>query len=136
MYACHQSKLRTMELLVELAVSHTAVIVLDEAVKTNHHRVNALLHFVERKLENKMAHIKTEIDELKRAEFLRPSKCKLRKKRPCCKSRMYKPTTSNRLHEIRGQGKRQSYATAGLERRRFALLNLDPRQRGGYQGFI
>lgn len=80
MYACHQSNLRTIGLLVELAVSHTAVVVLDEAVKTYHYRVNAFIYFVERKLQNKVVHIRTEIDEFNREELLCPSKCKPRKR--------------------------------------------------------
>lgn len=79
--ACRKTYLETLELLVELASLQTAFLTLDEALKTTNRRVNALENVVKPKLENTVAYIKGELDELEREEFFRLKKVQAKKKR-------------------------------------------------------
>ncbi|KAK2076811.1 hypothetical protein QBZ16_005037 [Prototheca wickerhamii] len=76
-----KSFLTAVELLVELASLQTAFLTLDEAIKTTNRRVNALEHVVKPKLENTIAYIKGELDELEREEFFRLKKVQGNKKK-------------------------------------------------------
>uniref|UniRef100_A0A1D1ZNL9 V-type proton ATPase subunit D n=2 Tax=Auxenochlorella protothecoides TaxID=3075 RepID=A0A1D1ZNL9_AUXPR len=78
---CRKSFLSAVELLVELASLQTAFLTLDEAIKTTNRRVNALEHVVKPKLENTIAYIKGELDELEREEFFRLKKVQGNKKK-------------------------------------------------------
>lgn len=61
----------TLELLVKLASLQTSFIILDEAIKLTNRRVNALENVVKPKLENTIAYIISELDEMEREEFFR-----------------------------------------------------------------
>ncbi|GAB4820335.1 hypothetical protein N2152v2_007381 [Parachlorella kessleri] len=76
-----KSFLDAVDLLVELASLQTAFLTLDEAIKTTNRRVNALEHVVKPKLENTIAYIKGELDELEREEFFRLKKVQSNKKK-------------------------------------------------------
>lgn len=78
---CRKSFLDAVDLLVELASLQTAFLTLDEAIKTTNRRVNALEHVVKPKLENTIAYIKGELDELEREEFFRLKKVQANKKK-------------------------------------------------------
>jgi len=78
---CRKSFLDAVDLLVELASLQTAFLTLDEAIKTTNRRVNALEHVVKPKLENTIAYIKGELDELEREEFFRLKKVQGNKKK-------------------------------------------------------
>lgn len=78
---CRKSFLGAVELLIELASLQTAFLTLDEAIKTTNRRVNALEHVVKPKLENTIAYIKGELDELEREEFFRLKKVQSNKKK-------------------------------------------------------
>ncbi|PRW21131.1 V-type proton ATPase subunit D-like isoform A [Chlorella sorokiniana] len=78
---CRKSFLSAIDLLVELASLQTAFLTLDEAIKTTNRRVNALEHVVKPRLENTIAYIKGELDELEREEFFRLKKVQGNKKK-------------------------------------------------------
>mmetsp|Transcript_1207 Transcript_1207/g.3998 ORF Transcript_1207/g.3998 Transcript_1207/m.3998 type:complete len:253 (-) Transcript_1207:145-903(-) len=78
---CRESYLAAVELLVELASLQTAFVTLDEAIKTTNRRVNALENVVTPRLENTVAYIKGELDELEREEFFRLKKVQAVKKK-------------------------------------------------------
>lgn len=78
---CRRSFVEAVDLLVELASLQTAFLTLDEAIKTTNRRVNALEHVVKPKLENTIAYIKGELDELEREEFFRLKKVQGNKKK-------------------------------------------------------
>lgn len=61
----------TLDLLVKLASLQTSFIILDEAIKLTNRRVNALENVVKPKLENTIAYIISELDEMEREEFFR-----------------------------------------------------------------
>jgi len=78
---CRKSFIEAVDLLIELASLQTAFLTLDEAIKTTNRRVNALEHVVKPKLENTIAYIKGELDELEREEFFRLKKVQGNKKK-------------------------------------------------------
>lgn len=78
---CRKSFMTAVDLLVELASLQTAFLTLDEAIKTTNRRVNALEHVVKPRLENTIAYIKGELDELEREEFFRLKKVQSNKKK-------------------------------------------------------
>jgi len=78
---CRKSFLEAVDLLVELASLQTAFLTLDAAIKTTNRRVNALEHVVKPRLENTIAYIKGELDELEREEFFRLKKVQGNKKK-------------------------------------------------------
>ncbi|KAI7840564.1 hypothetical protein COHA_005718 [Chlorella ohadii] len=78
---CRKSFMSAIDLLVELASLQTAFLTLDEAIKTTNRRVNALEHVVKPRLENTIAYIKGELDELEREEFFRLKKVQGNKKK-------------------------------------------------------
>lgn len=61
----------TLDLLVKLASLQTSFIILDEAIKLTNRRVNALENVVQPKLENTIAYVISELDEMEREEFFR-----------------------------------------------------------------
>mmetsp|Transcript_22834 Transcript_22834/g.74378 ORF Transcript_22834/g.74378 Transcript_22834/m.74378 type:complete len:252 (-) Transcript_22834:51-806(-) len=67
------------QLLVELASLQTAFVTLDAAIKVTNRRVNALENVVTPRLENTIAYIKGELDELEREEFFRLKKVQANK---------------------------------------------------------
>uniref|UniRef100_A0A7S3FA60 V-type proton ATPase subunit D n=1 Tax=Prasinoderma singulare TaxID=676789 RepID=A0A7S3FA60_9VIRI len=70
---------RAVEELIKLASLQTSFLTLDEAIKTTNRRVNALENVVTPKLENTIAYIKGELDELEREEFFRLKKIQAKK---------------------------------------------------------
>jgi V-type H+-transporting ATPase subunit D len=62
---------KTLTLLVELASLQVAFMTLDAAIKVTNRRVNALEKVVVPKIENTLAYIKDELDEMDREEFFR-----------------------------------------------------------------
>jgi V-type H+-transporting ATPase subunit D len=72
--------LKALELLVELASLQTSFVKLDEAIKITNRRVNALEHVVIPRIENTIAYIISELDELEREEFFRLKKVQGKKK--------------------------------------------------------
>lgn len=61
----------TLDLLVKLASLQTSFIILDEAIKLTNRRVNALENVVKPRLENTIAYVISELDEMEREEFFR-----------------------------------------------------------------
>jgi V-type H+-transporting ATPase subunit D len=71
---------RAVELLVELATLQTCFITLDEAIKITNRRVNAIEHVIIPRIENTLAYVITELDEMEREEFFRLKKVQKKKK--------------------------------------------------------
>lgn len=71
---------KVLETLVQLGSLQTAFIILDEAIKVTNRRVNALDCVVVPKMENTVAYIKSELDELEREEFFRLKRSQNKKK--------------------------------------------------------
>lgn len=78
---CRVAHLKAIELLVELASLQTSFLTLDDAIKTTNRRVNALENVVKPRIENTIAYIKGELDELEREDFFRLKKIQGFKKR-------------------------------------------------------
>merc|ERR1711988_1665678 len=78
--ACRKSFVHTLELLIKLASLQTSFVKLDEAIKITNRRVNALEHVVIPRIENTIAYIISELDELEREEFFRLKKVQAKKK--------------------------------------------------------
>ena len=62
---------KAIETLVELASLQTAFTILDEVIRATNRRVNAIEHIVIPRLENTSKYIRSELDEMDRAEFFR-----------------------------------------------------------------
>lgn len=105
--ACRKTYVETIDLLVELASLQTAFVTLDEALKTTNRRVNALENVVKPKLENTVAYIKGELDELEREEFFRLKKVQAKKKRDLANRKVRSEGNGNRasdLHPVDARG--------------------------------
>lgn len=72
--------MKTVKLLIALASLQTSFVKLDEAIKITNRRVNALEHVVIPRIENTIAYIISELDELEREEFFRLKKIQGKKK--------------------------------------------------------
>jgi V-type H+-transporting ATPase subunit D len=70
---------KTLALLTKIAALQTSFIVLDRAIKVTNRRVNALEKVIIPKVENTIAYIKDELDELGREEFYRLKKIRNKK---------------------------------------------------------
>lgn len=88
----------TLDLLVKLASLQTSFIILDEAIKLTNRRVNALENVVKPKLENTIAYVISELDEMEREEFFRLKLIQNKKEREKVK------TGGKALQERRKQG--------------------------------
>jgi len=77
---CRKKFVESLELLIRLASLQTSFVKLDEAIKITNRRVNALEHVVIPKIENTIAYILSELDELEREEFFRLKKVQAKKK--------------------------------------------------------
>jgi len=77
---CRKTFVHTLELLIKLASLQTSFVKLDEAIKITNRRVNALEHVVIPRIENTIAYIISELDELEREEFFRLKKVQAKKK--------------------------------------------------------
>lgn len=69
-----------VKLLVELASLQTSFVTLDEVIKITNRRVNAIEHVIIPRIENTLAYIISELDELEREEFYRLKKIQDKKK--------------------------------------------------------
>lgn len=69
-----------VKLLVELASLQTSFVTLDEVIKITNRRVNAIEHVIIPKIENTLAYIISELDEIEREEFYRLKKIQDKKK--------------------------------------------------------
>merc|ERR1712224_294937 len=77
---CRKTFVKALELLIALASLQTSFVKLDEAIKITNRRVNALEHVVIPRIENTIAYIISELDELEREEFFRLKKVQAKKK--------------------------------------------------------
>jgi V-type H+-transporting ATPase subunit D len=64
----------TLSVLIKMASLQTSFVTLDAAIQTTSRRVNALEFVVMPRMENIIAYIKTEMDEMEREEFFRVKK--------------------------------------------------------------
>jgi len=78
---CRVQFSETLQLLVELASMQTAYLALDNALKVTNRRVNALEHVVQPRIENTIAYVISELDEMEREEFFRLKRTQAKKKR-------------------------------------------------------
>merc|ERR1712164_97633 len=77
---CRETFVKALQLLIKLASLQTSFVKLDEAIKITNRRVNALEHVVIPRIENTIAYIISELDELEREEFFRLKKVQAKKK--------------------------------------------------------
>merc|ERR1712216_701878 len=77
---CRKTFVTALELLIRLASLPTSFVKLDEAIKITNRRVNALEHVVIPRIENTIAYILAELDELEREEFFRLKKVQEKKR--------------------------------------------------------
>merc|ERR1712070_770191 len=77
---CRKTFIHALHLLIRLASLQTSFVKLDEAIKVTNRRVNALEHVVIPRIENTIAYIVSELDELEREEFFRLKKVQAKKK--------------------------------------------------------
>merc|ERR1719199_2443142 len=77
---CRETFVKALELLTKLASLQTSFVKLDEAIKITNRRVNALEHVVLPRIENTIAYVISELDELEREEFFRLKKVQAKKK--------------------------------------------------------
>merc|ERR1712216_464811 len=77
---CRETFVKALELLTRLASLQTSFVKLDEAIKITNRRVNALEHVVIPRIENTIAYIISELDELEREEFFRLKKVQEKKR--------------------------------------------------------
>lgn len=69
-----ESYQKVLEMMVKIASLQTSFVTLDKAIKVTNRRVNALEKVVIPKMENTIAYILSELDELEREEFFRLKK--------------------------------------------------------------
>ncbi|SHO78211.1 Subunit D of the V1 peripheral membrane domain of V-ATPase [Malassezia sympodialis ATCC 42132] len=72
---------KALRVLVDLASLQTAFVILDEVIRLTNRRVNAIEHVIIPRLENTIAYIISELDEMDREEFFRLKKVQGKKKR-------------------------------------------------------
>lgn len=72
---------QAVETLVQLASLQTAFVILDEVIRATNRRVNAIEHVIIPRIENTIAYINSELDELDREEFYRLKKVQNKKQR-------------------------------------------------------
>lgn len=71
---------KALKVLVDLASLQTAFVILDEVIRLTNRRVNAIEHVIIPRLENTIAYIVSELDEMDREEFFRLKKVQGKKK--------------------------------------------------------
>merc|ERR1712070_483094 len=71
---CRKTFIHALELLIKLASLQTSFAKLDEAIKITNRRVNALEYVVIPRIENTIAFIISELDEMEREEMFRLKK--------------------------------------------------------------
>jgi len=76
-----ETYVKALEALVRLASLQTTFMTLDEVIKITNRRVNAIEYVIKPKIENTIAYILEELDEMEREEFFRLKKVQDRKKR-------------------------------------------------------
>jgi len=88
---------KAMEVLIDLASLQTSFVTLDEVIKITNRRVNAIEHVIIPKIENTVAYIISELDELEREDFYRLKKVQER-------NRKVKAEEMARQQALRAQG--------------------------------
>jgi len=76
-----ETYVKALEALVRLASLQTTFMTLDEVIKITNRRVNAIEYVIRPKIENTIAYILEELDEMEREEFFRLKKVQDRKKK-------------------------------------------------------
>jgi len=76
-----EAYVKSLEALVRLASLQTTFMTLDEVIKITNRRVNAIEYVIKPKIENTIAYILEELDEMEREEFFRLKKVQDRKKK-------------------------------------------------------
>jgi len=76
---CRETFLTALKMLIKLASLQTAFAKLDIAIKMTSRRVNALEHVVLPRIENTIAYIVQELDEMDKEEFFRLKRVKAKK---------------------------------------------------------
>jgi len=69
-----ETYVKALEALVRLASLQTTFMTLDEVIKVTNRRVNAIEYVIKPKIENTIAYILEELDEMEREEFFRLKK--------------------------------------------------------------
>lgn len=111
---------RTLELLIELASLQVSFLTLDAAIKVTNRRVNALEKVVIPKIENTLAYIKDELDEMDREEFYRlkmvqgKKKAKMAKTEAETAARMDREIALSRAQPQASVGKRPVAGTSSV----------------------
>ncbi|WFD30668.1 H(+)-transporting V1 sector ATPase subunit D [Malassezia sp. CBS 17886] len=72
---------KALRILVDLASLQTAFVILDEVIRMTNRRVNAIEYVIIPRLENTIAYILSELDEMDREEFYRLKKVQGKKRR-------------------------------------------------------
>lgn len=72
---------KAMLVLIDLASLQTSFVTLDEVIKVTNRRVNAIEHVIIPKIENTVAYIISELDELEREDFYRLKKVQERNRK-------------------------------------------------------
>lgn len=75
-----QNYREAIDVLVELATLQTSFVVLDDVIRVINRRVNAIEHVIVPKIDNTLAYIVSELDELEREDFYRLKKIQNKKK--------------------------------------------------------
>lgn len=76
-----ETYVKALEALVRLASLQTTFMTLDEVIKITNRRVNAIEYVIKPKIENTIAYILEELDEMDREDFFRLKKVQDRKKK-------------------------------------------------------
>ncbi|WFC97409.1 H(+)-transporting V1 sector ATPase subunit D [Malassezia yamatoensis] len=86
---------KALKVLVDLASLQTAFVILDEVIRLTNRRVNAIEHVIIPRLENTIAYIISELDEMDREEFFRLKKVQGKKKREAAADSTSDPSLEN-----------------------------------------
>jgi len=78
--AAKEQHTETLDVIIQMASLQTSFVTLDNAIKTTSRRVNALEFVVMPRMEDIIAYIKSEMDEMEREEFFRVKKVVEKKK--------------------------------------------------------
>lgn len=98
---------KAMEVLIDLASLQTSFVTLDEVIKITNRRVNAIEHVIIPKIENTVAYIISELDELEREEFFRLKKVQER-------NRKLKEEENARKEKLKAEGLLVETSTANM----------------------
>lgn len=94
---------KALRVLVDLASLQTAFVILDEVIRLTNRRVNAIEHVIIPRLENTIAYIISELDEMDREEFFRLKKVQGKKKRVAAQESEKIKAEKQRIEEAQEQ---------------------------------